>query len=65
MNKFEKLLERRDLKYKKYKKLESEMNKLRRSIQILENKLKSSRKIYDPDFEIYFPISVNFSGYED
>jgi hypothetical protein len=61
---FKTALKRRDSAYKKYLKAQKEADKAKQKVKELESKCNSLQRWGDT-FEMHFPISINFSGYEE
>lgn len=64
MKTFKTAIKRRDAAYKEYVKAQKTADRLMKKVQDLEHSAKSLQS-WDDKMELHFPISINFSGYED
>lgn len=64
MKTFKTAIKRRDAAYKEYVKAQKAADRLKKKVMDLEQSAKSLRSWGDK-MTLHFPISINFSGYED
>jgi hypothetical protein len=55
----------REKAYKDYVKARKHADKLKERVRSHEVKCISHQRIYHPEFTLYFPVNINFSGMED